>query len=459
MSLTRQLLEHAERCARLEDPELARMLLADLPGLLALAHRDYAATRVLEIALAHLAVLLEHAGPARSGRPADAVIVESVHKIGIRPTARLYNLPRSTVSDMAKAVRSRTPLALPSATPARTVGASVEVMDRGWVAGGAAASLVHRSASTAPPDTGGKRAMFGNGNGKEVVASRVSQAVLLERLEQLSKLPTNSKEAADIEAAKLPTRRRLVEERDALIAALTKEGAILTKRVEKATHVLIWAAGPVARAQAQEALAAVLLEQQSNSIAQELKPAAFDRELRRTADPRLRAWQVAIELEMEVIRCYAAPIAYTTEREREQLKREAEAAPAPWQDRDDPRYFPQVITLYPVLSGTPDLKIYDGIGRRMAALKAMHLKLRDELPLLALTADELTREYEKLRVKIPPIPTGASLAVPLPMTIDLDLSNILRVPGDHPPAADTSREAPADAPPDGTTYIRGVPQL
>jgi hypothetical protein len=411
MTLERQLLEHAERCARLEDPDLARMLLADLPGLLALAHRDYAATRVLEIALAHLGVLLEHAAPARSGRPDDAVIVESVHKIGVRPTARLYNLPRSTVSDMAKAVRSRTPLALPPATPACTVDALNGVMGPGDVA---VASLVHdRGAPTATTDKGDT--MLGS-NGREVVRSDLTRETLLARLEQLSKLPTAAKETADIEAARVQIRARLVQERDALIAALSKEGATLAKRVREAQHNLEWAAGSEARAEAQEALSAALLAQLANSCAQELKPAAFDRELRRTADPAWKEAQAYFEREMESNRAFFPPFIPTDDADKARMRAAAQAAPA------DPdlrralrngdqaaagRFGPNIITI-PFLNGGFDQSVLASLRQRSAALRDAHLHCRDVGPLLSLTHGEVLVAIARLKSEIPPVPADAS---------------------------------------------------
>jgi hypothetical protein len=407
MSLERQLLEHAERCARLEDPDLARMLLADLPGLLAFAHRDYAATRVLEIALAHLGVLLEH---ARSGRPADAVIVESVHRIGVRPTARLYNVPRSTVSDMA--VRSRTPLALPPTVPARMV-CDVEVMERER-GSGAALEFVHCAApADLQPNVGADRML---GNGREVVRSDLTREMLLERLEQLSKLPTAAKEAADIEAASVQIRARLVQERDALIAALSKEGATLAKRVREAQHNFEWAAGSQARAEAQEALNAALLAQLANSCAQELKPAAFDRELAKTADPAWKEAQAYFEREMEANRAFFPPFVPTTDAEKAKMRAAAQAAPADPDLREALRSgdaaaagrFGQNIITIPFLSGGFDQTVLQSLRQRSAALKAAHLYCREEGPLMALAHAEVMVQIARLKASIPSVPADAS---------------------------------------------------
>jgi hypothetical protein len=411
-------------------------------------------------------------------RPSDAEIAASAHSIGVRATARLTGVSKSTVSRIARAVPNGTEekaessesgvpadLAVPNGTatplplpkPARMVDA---FMERG--SGGGAGLLIHRGApADLATNTGGDQAMLGNGSkGPALISPQAAIAVLFERLERLEKLPANAEEAAKQQAERLQIRRRLSQERFSLIDALAREGVALAARAEKARHTLDYASGPAARAAADEALRAVLHEQQSNSCAQEHRPAALAKELRRTADPRLRAWQVEVELEIEVCACYEAPFVPYTQQEREHIKRKAETARAPEGDRDVPGYSPGVIVLYPRLSGAPDLTIYNGIALRKAALTALKLKLRDEWPLEPLTADELTSRYERERASIPRIPDGASqvAGVPLPEAYTVDLSNILTKYLDPLIISDTPREAPREILPDGTVYVNGVPQ-
>lgn len=413
---------------------------------------DLVTARAVSIALAIWSELHDHA---------DVVELVRIHG-GVRKAARAVGVAPSTVSRrLAKVLRNATPAALPPAEPARTVGALIGITERGR--GGGAGLLIHRGApADLAPNTGGDQAMLGNvGNGSKgpaLISPQAAIAVLFERLERLEKLPANAEEAAKFEGERLAIRRRLAEERFALIDLLAREGVAIARRVEKALHTLDNASGPAARVAADEVLRTVLLEQQSNSLAQEMRPAALAKELRRTADPRLRVWRAEVELEIEACACYEAPLVLYTQQEREQIKRKAEAAPVLEQDRNAPGFSPGVIVQYPRLSGAPDQKIYDGIARRKAALIDLKLWLRDEVPLQPFTADEVTREFERRRAPIPTIPDGASLMAPLPRTYTVDLSNILTKDLEPLIIGDTPREAPRDMPPDGTRYVNGVPQ-
>lgn len=393
---------------------------------------------------------------SRALRPTDAEIAAAVRELGVRGASRALNVPRSTVSRIARDCPTGTPTILPPATPACTVGGLIGVMEEG---GGVAAS----GHCNAPADLRGADRMLGNGSKRpqEIVSPQAAIAILFARLERLEKLPANAEEAAKFEAERLAIRARLAQERFALIDALAREGVTLAARAEKARRTLDYASGPAARAAAQEALQTALLEQASNSCAQELRPAALAKELMRTADPRLRVWQAETEFEIEVCACYEAPFVLYTQQERERIKREAAAAPV-LKYGDDPRpSVPGVITIYPRLSGAPDQKIYDGIAGRRAALTDLKLWLRDEAPLQPFTADEVTREFERRRASIPKIPDGASQVVPaasFPKTYTVDLNNLLTKDLEALIIGDTPREAPRVMPPDGTRYINGVAQ-
>jgi hypothetical protein len=374
---------------------------------------DVATRRAVAIAWALCSELHD-----RALRPTDAEIAAAVRELGVRGAGRALNVPRQTVSRIAARVRgvshgTSMPLSLP--TEPRTVGPGVMERESGSGAG----LLVHHAAPADPQKIGAHR-MLGNGSKRpEIVSPQAAIATLFARLERLEQLPANAEEAAKFEGERLQIRRRLAEERFALIDALEREGVAIAKRVAKALYALEWAAGPKARAAADEALRAVLLEQQSNSCAQELRPAALVKELVRTADAAWKEAQAQFEREMEANRAYFPPFIPTTDADKAKMRAAARAAP---QDPDltkalrngdtaASRRFGQNIITIPFINGGFDQSVLHLQRQRGAALKAAHLYCREEGPLLPITHAEVLEAIAQLKASIPPVPGGSSLGM------------------------------------------------
>jgi hypothetical protein len=228
----------------------------------------------------------------------------------------------------------------------------------------------------------------------------------------------------------------------ALIESLHRDGIALGKRVQKALHTLDYAAGPAARAAAAEALQAVLLEQQSNSCAQELDPARLAQELVRTAEPALDEARLFFEQQAEVNRAYFPPFVQTTEEEKRRMREEAARAPsessAAKRSGDESfRNFGPDIIVVPFINGGFDQNVLKALRARGIALKGAHAETH-ALKLLPLTREEVAHKIERLKATIPPVPAGASL-------------NAFPVEGYEPP-----KHLPA--PPDNVVYVDGVAQ-